>query len=296
MKKKVKKNVLSLKRFLQPAYTLPFLVTLFVFLCVKQFLFDLVIVQSPAMNPTLKQGEMVFVAKFFTAEKNDVVGISLPLSIRDTDVVKSIVFKRIVGLPGDKVEIRNAKILINNVLLTENEGFLHNYIAKIKRSADTTVFKTSGIDEKFLIDDSCVYLIALPENKFFELKDKAVFSSLVSNSEDSADFDANVFPYNNEYKWNEDYFGPLYIPKKGDTLKLDSSSVKIYKRIIADYEGNKLEVKNGEILVNEIETDFYVTKRNYYFVTGDNFDNSIDSRNWGFIPENKIKTKILFRK
>jgi signal peptidase I len=293
MKRKVRKNIFNLKWFLKPSYTLPFLVTLFVFLCIKQFLFDVLIVQSPAMYPTLRQGEMVFVAKFFTPEKNDVVGIQLPLSIIDTDVVKSIIFKRIVGLPGDKVEIRNAKVLVNGVLLPENESFLHNYIAKIKTQADTTAFVRSGINEKFLIDDSCVYLVSLTENKFFDLKDQLAFSSLVSNSEDSADFDVNVFPYNNEYKWNEDYFGPLYIPKKGDTLKLDSGSVKIYKRIISDYEGNKLEVKNGEILINEIETNFYITKKNYYFVVGDNFDNSIDSRNWGFIPERKIKCRII---
>lgn len=285
----------DLKRFLQPKYFKPFFVSLFVFICIKSFLFDVAIVRSPAMNNTLKQGEMVFVLKFFTPQKNDLVRISLPLYSKDSDVVSSYIFKRIVAAAGDSIEVRDSKIIVNGKQIKGNDFFLHNYIAKIKIQADTTLFNKAGINEKYLIDDSCVYLIPLTEKKFFELKEQKIFFSLISNAEDSTDFDVNVFPFESEYKWNEDYFGPLYIPKKGDTLKLDSSSIKIYKRIITDFENNTVEVKKDKIFVNDAETTFYVTKKNYYFVTGDNFDNSIDSRNWGFIPEKKIRSKILFK-
>src|ERR1700741_4207322 len=98
---KVKKHILDLKRFLDPKFTWPFFITLFVFLCIKQFVFDVVFVQSPAMNNTLKQGEMVFITKIFSPQKNDIVRISLPLSDADSGVVSSYTFKRIVGTPGD---------------------------------------------------------------------------------------------------------------------------------------------------------------------------------------------------
>lgn len=239
---------------------------------------------------------MVFVSKIFTPERNNLVRISLPLFSKDSGVVSSYIIKRIVALSGDTVEIRNTKVLVNGIMIPENDFFLHNYIAKIKTQADTIVFSETGIDEKYLIDDSCVYLLPLTEKRFLELKRQNIFSSIISNSEDSADFDNNVFPYDKQYKWNKDYFGPLYIPKKGDTLKLDTGSVKLYRRLIVDFEENTLEYKNDEFLVNEIQTTFYVVKKNYYFVTGDNFDNSVDSRNWGFIPEKKIRSKLLFKK
>ncbi len=292
---KVWKNILNLKRFLQPKYTAPFFITLFVFLCIKSFVFDVVIVRSPSMKNTLMQGEMVFVVKYFTPKKNDLVRISLPLCYKDSDAVSSFIFKRVVAIPGDTVEIRNSKVIVNRKLPKENDFFLHNYIAKIKSQSDSTAFSKAGVNEKYLIDDSCVYLISLTEKKFLELQEQKVFFSLISNAEDSADFDSSIFPFANEYKWNKVFFGPLYIPKKGDTLKLDTSSIKIYKRIIVDFENNKLEFENEEILLNEMETTFYVVQKNYYFVTGDNFDNSIDSRNWGFIPEKKIRAKVLFR-
>jgi signal peptidase I len=293
---KVKKHILDLNRFLDPKFIWPFFITLFAFLCIKQFVFDVVFVQSPAMNNTLRQNEMVFITKIFSPQKNNIVRISLPLSDADSGVVSSFTFKRIVGAPGDTIEIRDSKMFVNGKLIPENDSFLHNYIAKIKKKADTIAFGKAEVEEKYLIDDSCVYLIPLTEKKFLELKEQNLFSSLITNAEDSADFDVNIFPNNNQYKWNKDFYGPIYIPKKGDTLKLDSSSIKIYKRIIADFENNKLEMNEGEILVNEIETDFYVVRKNYYFVTGDNFDSSVDSRNWGFIPENKIKSKLLLKR
>ncbi|MGZ3864631.1 MAG: signal peptidase I [Bacteroidia bacterium] len=284
-----------LKRYLNPAFTNYFFITLFIFLCIKQFVFDVVIVQSPGMNNTLKQGEMVFVNKLFTAKRNDVVRISLPLAANDSGVASSYSFKRIAAGPGDTVEIRDSKLRVNGSLVAENDIFLHNYIAKIKTRADSMAFDSAGIDEKVLIDDSCVYLISITNKKFAELNEKKTFYSLATNSEDSADHDENVFPFSKQYNWNEDYFGPLYIPKKGDVLLLDTNTVKIYKRIIVDFEGSRLEVKDGHIFINGDEIYSFVTKQNYFFVTGDNFDNSVDSRNWGFVPENRIKSRLVFK-
>jgi signal peptidase I len=79
-------------------------------------------------------------------------------------------------------------------------------------------------------------------------------------------------------------------------IKLDTGNIKLYGRIIVDFEGNSMKIEKGKIWVNENEINTYTVKQNYYFVTGDNFDSSIDSRQWGFVPENKLKARLLFKR
>ena len=86
----------------------------------------------------------------------------------------------------------------------------------------------------------------------------------------------------------------MHIPAKGETLHLTMETLPFYRRVIEAYEGNNLEVKDGRIYINGVETTEYTVKMNYYWMMGDNRHNSIDSRYWGFVPEDHIVGKAQF--
>lgn len=94
--------------------------------------------------------------------------------------------------------------------------------------------------------------------------------------------------------WNSDNFGPIYIPKAGATVKLDAKSLPFYKIIISEYEKNKLKVSGNDIYINDKIATTYTFKQNYFWMMGDNRNNSLDARYFGYTPEDHIVGKPVF--
>ncbi len=149
--------------------------------------------------------------------------------------------------------------------------------------------ETTGLRNKV----GLMYLMVLNAEQIEKLKtyDKAVAFSVLDNESNND----RLFPFDRKhYNWSIDNYGPIWIPKAGVTIKIDTANIAMYKRIIGVYENNKLEVSNGKIMINGKAVNEYTFKQNYYWAMGDNRHNSEDSRMWGFVPEDHIVGKPLF--
>ena len=211
--------------------------------------------------------------------------------------------KRAIGLPGERLQIKDDVIYINGKPIEDAENVQFNYVIPVKGIIPLEKWQEIGVRAEdhgsapIQVDGIPYMFYDVPltkEAKSIVESWPEVIGELVKESQTGFYDLGGMFPLGNEYGWTRPDMGEIWIPKKGSTLKLTLHNLPIYERAIRTYEGNDLQVKDGKIFINGKETDRYTFKMDYYWMQGDNRDRSADSRYWGFVPEDHIVGSPMF--
>ena len=212
--------------------------------------------------------------------------------------------KRCVGIPGDSLEVRGGYVYINGKRTVLPDRAKPQYIFSVNTGGQQfsrgalkryNIREASwGRDGRLNANSKGEFILNLTDEEAALISKNPIVKSITKNLEPKGTFDSSIFPHSPLYKWNNDNYGPIYIPKEGDVIELNEKSIPFYEQIVRRYERHNFSIADNKYYLNGKEITSYTIKQDYYWMMGDNRQLSLDARSWGFVPFDHVVGKPVF--